>query len=95
MSRLFPPALLLVLSLSVQLSGQLPVPVAYEGARVITGDGRAPIENAVIVVNDGRIAQVGRAADVRVPSGAARVNLAGQDRDAGHHRHPHPPEHHP
>jgi imidazolonepropionase-like amidohydrolase len=61
------------------LLAQIPVvPVAYEGARVIVGDGRAPIENAVVVVSDGRITQVGAAGSVTVPNGAARVNLAGK-----------------
>jgi imidazolonepropionase-like amidohydrolase len=50
----------------------------FEGARVIVGDGRAPIDNAMIVVSDGKIAQVGRAADVKAPAGAMRVNLAGK-----------------
>jgi imidazolonepropionase-like amidohydrolase len=50
----------------------------FEGARVIVGDGRAPIENATFVVTGNRFVQVGRAADVRVPAGAARVNLAGK-----------------
>ena len=50
----------------------------FEGARVIVGDGRAPIENATFVVTGARFAQVGRAADVRVPAGATRVNLAGK-----------------
>src|SRR6188768_3446991 len=36
----------------------------FEGARVIVGDGRV-IDNATIVVNAGKIAQVGRAADVK------------------------------
>ena len=49
----------------------------FEGARVIVGDARAPIENASLIVNGARFVQVGRAADVRVPAGAARVNLAG------------------
>ena len=51
---------------------------AFEGARVIVGDGRAPIENATIVVNGARIQQVGPAASVQVPAGATRVNLAGK-----------------
>ncbi len=51
---------------------------AFEGARVITGDGGAPIENATIVVTGGRIAQVGPASAVKVPAGAARVSLAGK-----------------
>jgi imidazolonepropionase-like amidohydrolase len=50
---------------------------AYESARLIVGDGRV-IENATLIVEGVRIAQVGRAADVRVPGGAARVSLAGK-----------------
>jgi len=50
---------------------------AYEGARLITGDGRV-IEKATLVVNGAKIAQAGAAADVRVPGGATRVNLAGK-----------------
>lgn len=50
---------------------------AYEGARVIVGDGRV-IENATLVVEGRKITQVGRAADVRVPAGSARVNLTGK-----------------
>src|SRR3954469_19985229 len=50
----------------------------FEGARVIVGDARAPIENASLVVSGARFVQVGRAADVRVPAGATRVNLAGK-----------------
>jgi imidazolonepropionase-like amidohydrolase len=50
----------------------------FEGARVIVGDGRAAIENATIVVNAGKIAQVGRAADVKAPAGATRVSLTGK-----------------
>ena len=50
---------------------------AYEGARLIVGDGRV-IENATLVVNGAKIAEAGAAKDVRVPAGAARVNLAGK-----------------
>jgi imidazolonepropionase-like amidohydrolase len=49
-----------------------------EGARVIVGDARAPIDNASFVVAGGRFGPVGKAADVRVPAGATRVNLAGK-----------------
>jgi imidazolonepropionase-like amidohydrolase len=51
---------------------------AFEGARVIVGDGRAPIENAVFLVSGRRITQVGRAGQVRIPAGATHVNLAGK-----------------
>jgi imidazolonepropionase-like amidohydrolase len=50
---------------------------AYEGARLIVGDGRV-IENATLVVDGTKIAQAGAAADVRVPAGATRVSLAGK-----------------
>jgi imidazolonepropionase-like amidohydrolase len=50
---------------------------AFEGARLIVGDGRV-IEHATLVVEGARIAQVGLATDVRVPPGATRVDLAGK-----------------
>jgi imidazolonepropionase-like amidohydrolase len=50
----------------------------FEGARLIAGDGGAPIENATFVVNGARFAQVGKTGEVRAPAGAARVNLAGK-----------------
>src|SRR5262245_65422103 len=49
----------------------------FEGGRVIVGDGRV-IDNATIVVTSGKIAQVGRAADVKAPAGATRVSLTGK-----------------
>jgi imidazolonepropionase-like amidohydrolase len=69
--------LLVVSAWSVSNGAQTAVTV-FEGARVIVGDGRAPIENATIVVDGARITQVGRAAEVKAPAGAARVSLAGK-----------------
>src|SRR5712672_4056216 len=46
---------------------------AYEGARVIVGDGRV-LDNTTVVVSGTKITQVGGA----VPAGATRVNLAGK-----------------
>jgi imidazolonepropionase-like amidohydrolase len=51
---------------------------AFEGARLIVGDGRAAIENATVVVNGARIVQAGPAASVTVPAGATHVNLSGK-----------------
>src|SRR5262245_28367106 len=48
---------------------------AYEGARLIVGDGSV-IENGTLLVGGDKIVQAGR--DVRVPDGATRVNLAGK-----------------
>ena len=51
--------------------------VVFEGARLIVGDGSAPIENATFVVAGGRFVQVGAASEVEAPAGAAHVDLTG------------------
>jgi imidazolonepropionase-like amidohydrolase len=63
---------------SAAILAQAPTVTVFEGARVIIGDGRAPVENAAFIVSGNRITQVGRAADLKVPPGATRVNLAGK-----------------
>jgi len=50
---------------------------AYEGARLIIGDGRV-VENATLLVAGDKVAAAGAAGEVRVPAGATRVNLAGK-----------------
>ena len=60
---------------SVPASGQAPV-TAFEGARIIVGDGSPAIEKGTIVVNGTTIQAVG--ANVQVPAGAQRVNLSGK-----------------
>lgn len=66
-------------ALTVRTLAQAPAGLTvFEGARVIVGDGRPPIENASFVVDGARIVQVGSVASVKVPAGAARVNLAGK-----------------
>ena len=52
--------------------------VVFEGARVIVGDESAPVENAVFVVENGKIATIGRSGEVTVPAGSTRVNVAGK-----------------
>src|SRR5437762_711049 len=49
----------------------------FEGARLITGDG-ITIENSAFMVENGRFTAVGRRADMQVPPGATRVDLAGK-----------------
>src|SRR5258708_8393450 len=51
---------------------------AFTGARVIDGTDRAPIDNATILVRNGRIVAVGPASGVTIPAGAQRVPLAGK-----------------
>ncbi len=50
----------------------------YEGARLIDGNGGAPVDNAAFVVEGGRFTQVGRVGQLKAPAGAARVSLAGK-----------------
>ena len=50
----------------------------FEGARLITGDGSAPIENSAFIVENNQFTQVGRRGEVQVPAGAARVDLTGK-----------------
>lgn len=50
----------------------------FEGARLITGDARPPIERATLVVQDGRIVQLGSSDQVRGPEGARRVDVTGK-----------------
>ena len=50
----------------------------FEGARLITGDGSAPIENSAFIVQNDQFTRVGRQGELQVPAGAARVNLTGK-----------------
>jgi imidazolonepropionase-like amidohydrolase len=50
----------------------------FEGARLITGDGSAPIEDSAFVIEAGRITAVDRRSDVRAPAGAQRIDLTGK-----------------
>jgi imidazolonepropionase-like amidohydrolase len=68
-------------ALSTQAATQAPQPgsvTVFEGARLIVGDGRAPIENAAFIVANNRFTQIGTRGQVKVPAGAARVDLTGK-----------------
>ena len=74
--------LLLVASLAAALDA-LPVSAQtnvtlFEGARLITGDGGAPIEDGAFVIDGNRIVVVGRRGEVTAPAGSARIDLAGK-----------------
>ena len=61
------------------LPAQQPASVrAFTGMRLIDGSDRPPVDNATIVVRDGRIVAAGAASSVTVPDGATRVSLAGK-----------------
>ena len=50
----------------------------FEGARLIAGDGSAPIEDSAFIVENGKFSTVGRRSELPVPVGAARVDLTGK-----------------
>jgi len=52
--------------------------VALTGARVIQGTGAAPLEQATILIANGRIEEVGTGAAVTIPAGATRVDMSGK-----------------
>ncbi len=59
---------------------QTPAPgtIVFTGARVIDGTGSAPIEQATIVVTNGKIAAIGPSASVTPPADAMVINVAGK-----------------
>ena len=50
----------------------------FEGARLIAGDGAAPIENSAFIVENTQFTRVGRRRQLQAPPGAARVDLTGK-----------------
>ncbi len=75
-ATLFATAATLAVGLLAGAGAQAQV-TAFEGARVIVGDGRT-IDNGTVVVDGAKISAVGAAGAVQVPAGATRVNLAGK-----------------
>ncbi len=49
---------------------------AWIGARIIDGTGKPPLENATLVVRNGRIVAAGKR--VKIPSGAERIDATGK-----------------
>lgn len=50
----------------------------YEGARLITGDGSAAIDNSAFLVENGMFTQVGRKGSLKLPAGVVHVDLTGK-----------------
>ncbi|MBI3049534.1 MAG: amidohydrolase family protein [Acidobacteria bacterium] len=72
--------LVAVAACSSSVENQTPTGAAtvFEGARLITGDGGAPIENSAFIVENGQVTGVGRRGTLSVPPGARRVDLTGK-----------------
>jgi imidazolonepropionase-like amidohydrolase len=56
----------------------MPGATLFEGARLITGDGKAPIENSAFLVEGNKFTRVAKKGQIKLPSGAARVDLTGK-----------------
>jgi imidazolonepropionase-like amidohydrolase len=51
---------------------------AFIGARIIDGAGKVAFENGSLIVRDGRVESVGPASEVKLPTGAQTINMAGK-----------------
>ena len=52
--------------------------IAITGATLIDGTGRPPIPDAVVLIRDGRIAELGSARQVSIPASATRIDARGK-----------------
>src|SRR5688500_353116 len=76
--RIFPIIIAFVL-LRCRTSEQIPSTfMAFTGARIIDGSGAPPVENGVLLVENGRVSAVGSRNAVAIPEGAAVTDLSGK-----------------
>src|SRR5262245_22952658 len=80
LARFLTCCLILVLASALNSSAQRGTSAAiwFEGARLIVGDGSAPIENAAFLVEGDAFTWVGKQGQRQPPPGAARVDLTGK-----------------
>jgi Amidohydrolase family len=52
--------------------------LVVQGGKLIDGTGRAPIENSVIVIQNGRFQAVGEAGEVGIPAAAQMIDVKGK-----------------
>jgi imidazolonepropionase-like amidohydrolase len=62
-----------VCAASAQQGGML-----FEGARLIVGDGSAPIENSAFLIENNKLTQIGKKGALKLPAGALRIDLTGK-----------------
>jgi len=72
----------LATAFAIALAACQPTPpsnaVVFEGARLIDGNGAAPIEDSAFIVENNLFTWAGRRADVQAPATATRVDLRGK-----------------
>jgi len=67
----------LILILCPLLAAAQPA-ILVEGARLITGDGDAPVENSAFLIENNKFSRVGKKGQITAPAGAMRVDLTGK-----------------
>jgi imidazolonepropionase-like amidohydrolase len=72
------PKLLLLTALALTPAVAQPPAVLFEGARLIVGDGSAPIENSEFLIENNKFTRIGKKGELRPPAGAVRVDLSGK-----------------
>lgn len=71
--------IVIAVSLAVVAKGEQQARITvFDGARILDGNGGAPIENGRLVIEGGRVSAVGTESSVAAPAGATRVDLAGK-----------------
>lgn len=73
---MFKPLLLVIACLAAPLA--LAQNLVLRGGTVVNPDGSAPFADAVVVIRDGRIADIGRAGRVHVPDGFTIIDATGK-----------------
>src|SRR5258706_6590766 len=63
-----------------QPQGAAPGVVLHEGARLITRDGTAPIENSAFLLTANQLTRIRRNGEVPLPAGATRLDLTRKTR---------------
>ena len=74
---------LALISAAVAQKGSAPQDLALIGAKVYTSPTAAPIENAVIVIRGGKIAEIGPDGRVKIPKGIPFIDCGGKVITAG------------
>lgn len=64
--------------LSAKFAGAHTGVLAFIGATVIDGTGKAPIANATVITREGRIIAVGPSEQVKLPEDATRIDVSGK-----------------
>src|SRR5688572_23147340 len=70
---------MLTIALAFGGAGHLPGQVkAFSGARIFDGTGAQMIPDATLIIEGGKVKQIGPSNRVKVPSGAQRIDVAGK-----------------